>query len=333
MMFKDFLNASLNRIGVPSQAKFVEFGYGQVEPNHVSAQRNGKIYAQLPAAPEINILENGQFVKYDYAANGNGIGQVDFEGKGEWMLVYNEIKLYRDHVDGTKQWDCEFAMIKDDYQARIYSPYDWEHTEQEYKTRYLNGVDEKGSSSYVLNSTVELNRDGKTVTIDNQDYDVVDLQFVYNGVPYTLVQEVNQDGNNVGMPKVIVPIEYHYDDVTKDVEDYYEWGFTNDPWTKLGIYREKKMRPGTAMVPRVFKTDIGDHFTTNMINETELEVGDLLYVGANGILSKTKNTGVVAANEAQGILKTAPSGDMTWQVVKVYTMPDGQRGVKVMRIA
>ena len=24
-------------------------GYGQVEPNHLSAQRNGQIYAQLPA--------------------------------------------------------------------------------------------------------------------------------------------------------------------------------------------------------------------------------------------------------------------------------------------
>ena len=25
-------------------------GYGQLEPNHLSAQRNGQIYAQLPCA-------------------------------------------------------------------------------------------------------------------------------------------------------------------------------------------------------------------------------------------------------------------------------------------
>ena len=103
MNFKDFLKASQERIGLKSQASYVEFGYGQVEPNHLSAQRTAQIYAQLPAKADIDILENGQFVKYDYAANGNGIGEVNFEGPGEWMLVYNEIKLYRDHPDGSKR--------------------------------------------------------------------------------------------------------------------------------------------------------------------------------------------------------------------------------------
>ena len=142
MNFKDFLKASQERIGLKSQASYVEFGYGQVEPNHLSAQRTAQIYAQLPAKADIDILENGQFVKYDYAANGNGIGEVNFEGPGEWMLVYNEIKLYRDHPDGSKQWDCEFAMIKDDCQARIYTPYDWATPERDYhNVRHLKGQD------------------------------------------------------------------------------------------------------------------------------------------------------------------------------------------------
>ena len=51
-------------------ANFVTRGWGQVEPNHMSAQRNGQIYAQLPAAAVIEVLENGQYVKYDYA---NGV--------------------------------------------------------------------------------------------------------------------------------------------------------------------------------------------------------------------------------------------------------------------
>ena len=304
MMFKDFLNS---RMPIKSKAGYVEFGYGQVEPNHLSAQKTGQIYAQLPANKNINVLEQGQFVKYDYAANGNGIGEVNFTGEGEWMLVYNEIKLYRNHPDGSKQWDCEFAMLKDDYQARIYSPYDWEHTEVEYHNgMYLNGVDEKGNKSMTVTHNVELNADGKTVTIAGDVYDVAENKFTYNGKEYSLV-----DG------KVDVPVVYAYDDVTKDVEDIYEMGFTNDPWKKLGIAHEKKMPAGTSMIPRVFKTNVGDIMTTNTIFDETVAVGDKLTPRAeDGILAKTEN----------------PEG-MVWQVVKVYTMPDGQKGAKVMRIA
>lgn len=309
-MFRDFYERNTKDTPIyKSQAKYVEFGYGQVEPNHLSAQRTGQIYAQLPANPSIEILEQGQFVKYDYAANGNGIGEVNFTGKGEWMLVYNEIKLYRNHLDGSKQWDCEFAMLKDDYQARVYSPYDWEHTEKEYQTRFLNGVDANGASSLTLDTNVELNRDGKTVTIDGQDYDVVENKFTYNGTPYTLVNG-----------RVTVPVVHEFEDVTADVRDIYELNWTNDPYHKLGIAHEKRMPKGTSMVPRVFKTNVGDIMTTNMINEETLAIGDVLtpQAGAGkGILAKA------GAEEA----------DMKWQVVKIYTMPDEQKGVKIMRIA
>ena len=66
-------------------------GFGQVEPNHLSAQRNGQVYAQLPCNKDIKVLENGQFVKYDYANS-----ECNFTGAGEWMLVMNEVKLYDD---------------------------------------------------------------------------------------------------------------------------------------------------------------------------------------------------------------------------------------------
>lgn len=97
-----------------SNATYVERGYGQVEPNHLSAQKNGRIYAQLPADADIDVLENGQFVKYDYA---NGV--VNFTGEGAWMLVYNEVKVYRDG-----EGDADFAMLKDNYVAKAYSPVD-----------------------------------------------------------------------------------------------------------------------------------------------------------------------------------------------------------------
>ena len=95
-----------------SQATMVKRGFGQVEPNHLSARFTGEIYAQMPAAADIQVLEQGQFVKYDYANRA-----VNFTGAGEWMLVYNEIKLYRDW-----ETDEDFAMIKRDYNSYVYSP-------------------------------------------------------------------------------------------------------------------------------------------------------------------------------------------------------------------
>lgn len=100
---------SAKRLG---NATFVTYGYGQVEPNHMSAKRNGQVYAQLPAAKSIELLENGQFVKYDYAK-----GVCDFNGAGPWRMVFNEVKIYED-----RETDADFAMIKDRYNARVYSP-------------------------------------------------------------------------------------------------------------------------------------------------------------------------------------------------------------------
>lgn len=81
-------------------------GFGQVEPNHLSAQRTGQIYAQLIADSSLNIIENGMFLKYDYENR-----KAALTGDGEWLLVYNEEKLY----DPRKQSHKDFAMQKDDY--------------------------------------------------------------------------------------------------------------------------------------------------------------------------------------------------------------------------
>ena len=88
-------------------ATFKRVGFGQVEHNHLSAQRTAQIYAQLPAASSIKVLENGQFVKYDYAHD-----EVNFSGDGEWMMVFNEVKLYDDFWRESYK---DFAMIEDNY--------------------------------------------------------------------------------------------------------------------------------------------------------------------------------------------------------------------------
>jgi hypothetical protein len=107
-------------------------GYGQVEPNHLSGIVEGRIYAQLPAATvtttttgegasatttttvtAIAQLEQGQFAKYDYAA-----GVVNFDGEGEFMLVYNEEKLY----DERKQNHKDFVYKASDFTDKMMYP-------------------------------------------------------------------------------------------------------------------------------------------------------------------------------------------------------------------
>ena len=84
-------------------------GYGQVERQHMAAPHNGQIYAQLPALDAsgnaITQLENGQFLKYDYAH-----GKATTSGNIEWFLVYNEEKLY----DERRQNHRDFVMKASD---------------------------------------------------------------------------------------------------------------------------------------------------------------------------------------------------------------------------
>ena len=215
-----------------SGAQYVQHGYGQVEPNHLSAQRTAQIYAQLPAKSDINVLENGQFVKYNYKD-----GVVDFVGAGEWMLVFNEVKVYHEIEN-----DDDFAMKKENYVARVYSPVNGEVLES-YKARNYKGV---------------------VAPADPLVHDSTDDPFT---------------------------VEKHPDE-------------------------PNLMKEGTSMVPRVFKTNVGDIYTTNCVNVEAPALGDILTPGADGYL--------VAGDE---------SSAMQWQVVKVYTLADRQPAVKLMRIA
>ena len=239
-MLSDFLANNIESQAGAKAGGYVTYGYGQVEPNHLSAQRTGQIYAQLAANKDINVLENGQFVKYDYRNE-----EVNFTGAGEWMLVFNEIKLYREH-----QMDCEFAMKKGDYVARIYSPVA-EDVNFEAQSRYYGGKDGEGND----------------------------------------------------IEQVTAPA------------DMYELHYNTDPF-HIASQTTPKGMDGKVMVPRVFKTNVGDIYTTNFIKETTLALGDELGPNAEGILAKNGD-------------KAA----MTWQVVKVYTLPDHQKAVKIMRIA
>lgn len=212
--------------------KMVQFGWGWVEGNKLSARYNGKIFAQLPAAADIDVIENGRFLKYDYA---EGVCGVDTKAvrPGEWLLAFNEVKVYKD-----RETDADFAMVKDNYEAIVYNAVGGDAR----YGHYIPGIGEG-------------------------------------------------------------PVEYDNTD-------------TANPTTSTN---GGMMPPNTTMVPRLFKTDLGDIMTTNTIKDEYKDVNekDFLVVDNDGYLKKSA---------------TKPTTGMVWQIVKKYNMPDLQVGVKIMRV-
>ena len=86
-------------------AEFTRIGYGQVEPNQLSGIKTGQIYASLPLDEAVNVLQNGEFMYYDYATG--KVSATDSTGVAEPMLVFQEIKIYEDWLSYK-----DFAMIR-----------------------------------------------------------------------------------------------------------------------------------------------------------------------------------------------------------------------------
>ena len=206
---------------------FTRNGYGQVEPNQLSAQKTGQIYASLPLASDVDILQNGEFMYYDYKS-----GTVTADGVGEPMLVFNEVKLYEPFWQTSYK---DFAMIRvgDNYV-----------TSRLATAGYGDGAETEG----------------------------------------------------------VTPIPGHSD---------LQAGYRMD-----------------GMAPRLFKTNVGDIFTTNMVetgNEITYNQGDTLKLKkVPKAADKTGNTLVLS--------KTGDIDALEFVVAKVYTMPDGQPGLKLQRI-
>ena len=202
-------------------AAFTRNGYGQVEPNQLSAQKTGQIYASLPLAAEVKVLQNGEFMYYDYKTKTVTANAT----VGEPMLVFNEIKLYEPFWRTSYK---DFAMIR-------------------------------VGDNYVT-SKLETDRYGE-----------------------------NSDKNQAA---TINPT-------------HTEYGYRMD-----------------GIAPRLFKTNIGDIYTTNMVKTgVEYAEGDLLKP------VKNEDTHTLVLEKASG-----DETGMLWQVGKVYTMPDGQPGLKIQRV-
>ena len=217
---------------------FTRDGYGQVEPNQLSAQKTGQIYASLPLDTDVDVLQNGEFMYYDYASG--KVSANDSTGVAEPLLVFNEIKLYEPFWRTSYK---DFAMIRvgDNYV-----------TSKLATAGYGDGATTLGVVPSTTNPPSAANSTGHT--------------------------------------------EY--------------------PYRMDGI------------APRLFKTNIGDIYTTNMV-QTDEDAGAAVTYAVGDKLIPVKNTTTKTLQLEKD--NTATTG-MIWVVVKVYTMPDGQQGLKLQRV-
>lgn len=207
---------------------FTRDGYGQVEPNQLSAQKTGQIYASLPLDTDVNVLQNGEFMYYDYAAG--KVSADDSTGLAEPYLVFNEVKLYEPFWRTSYK---DFAMIR------------------------------KGDN-YVTSKLA--------------------------------TAEYGERSDQAGVAANPAHSDY--------------------PYRMDGI------------APRLLKTNIGDIYTTNMV-ETDEDAGSAVTYAVGNLLEPVKNT---STNTLQLKKATGTPTGMAWVVVKVYTMPDGQQGLKLQRV-
>lgn len=227
---------------------FTRNGYGQVEPNQLSAQKTGQIYARLPLDPEVDVLQQGEFMYYDYAngtvnAGKDGTGNTK-KTMGEPMLVFNEIKLYEPFWRTSYK---DFALIR------------------------VNHVSTTG---------------GVTTVTKGENYVTSDQPGLGFG----------GGADNVGVAANPAHTDY----------DYRMAGFA----------------------PRLFKTNVGDIYTTNMVKTGD----DITYAVGDTLQPRLNSTSKTLVLEKVTATQQNPLEGMVWQVVQVYTMPDGQPGLKLQRV-
>jgi len=221
---------------------FSRIGYGQVEPNQLSAQKTGQIYASLPLDSEVKVLQNGEFMYYDYVSG--KVSADDSTGVAEPMLVFNEIKLYEPFWRTSYK---DFAMIR-------------------------------VGDNYVTSGLATADYGDGATTVG----EVPSVTYGPQGQQTTLI------------------------------------GHVEDPYRMDGI------------APRLFKTNVGDIYTTNMVKE--LTGNNVYAVGELLVPKKNTNTKTLQLEKFTSETLGAKPEGMAWAVVKVYTMPDGQDGLKLQRV-
>lgn len=170
---------------------------------------------------------------------------------------------------------------------------------------------------------VELNncafrRDGRIEAQCAPDATVFENMPVENG----MILAVDNVTRTVKMPDGTLPVALVY-----TAEHMYDERFA-------GGLKHFKTEAKDDFYPRLGYLSIGDKFTTNCIgyNDTEFTNDDAL-ITALGNIGTTPVYGGESANGVIVLSATKPTAKVVMKVVKFYTMPDGQKGVKLQVIA
>ena len=83
-----------------------------------------------------------------------------------------------------------------------------------------------------------------------------------------------------------------------------------------------------GIAPRLFKTNVGDIFTTNMVETGQ----DITYSQGETLKLKKVSKAADKTGNTLVLSKTGNIDALEFVVAKVYTMPDGQPGLKLQRI-
>lgn len=170
---------------------------------------------------------------------------------------------------------------------------------------------------------VELNncafrRDGRIEAQCAPDPVVFENMPVENG----MILAVDEVTHTVKMPDGTLPValvytaEHLYDERYAGGLKYFKTEAKNDFYPRLGYL------------------SVGDKFTTNCIGyDSDEYTNDDALIAALGNIGATPVYGGESANGVIVLSATKPTAKVVMKVIEFYTMPDGQKGIKLQVIA
>ena len=305
-------------------------GYGQVEPNHLIAQRTGEIFAQLPFVGFSSIISNGDsaveqgmFLDYNYAA---GAAQLPGATGGSklTMLVYNEIRLY-----GPFLTNKDFALFPTPSSGLTSTnpiPGLAAAANNAFvnNTLVINIVD--GGSGYTAGAT---NLAGGTISFSDGGSATFGLITNSAGVVTGATWLVNVVYASSAISAIAVNAPITVGGKTATATAYFNQSLTNSVQTGSTTSSQQ------VVYPRLYKLNVGDIITTNLVGDGTLADGTNGATGRAGNLSLSSLTVGATLTVNIGGYLSASSGATVgnlYRVVAQTTTPDLQPAVKIQCI-
>ncbi len=305
-------------------------GYGQVEPNHLIAQRTGEIFAQLPFTGFSSIISNGDnaveqgmFLDYNYAAGAAQLPGATGGGKLT-MLVYNEIRLY-----GPFLTNKDFALFPTPSSGLTSTnpiPGLAAAANNAFvnNTLVINIVD--GGSGYTAGAT---NLTGGTITFSDGGSATFGLITNSAGVATGATWLVNAVYASSAISSIVVPAPITAGGKTATATAYFNQSLTNSVQTGSTTSSQQ------VVYPRLYKLNVGDIITTNLVGDGTLADGSNGAGGRAGNLSLSSlSVGATLTVNIGGYLSASSGATVgnLFRVVAQTTTPDLQPAVKIQCI-